>query len=126
MAFFVRFTTNAKLDLERGKSFHCTPFSEGEISIEKLAASIDCDEDDIEVVDGLYVQMLEGLCGFKLDAKTLNEAIEETKEGVEDKRSSFQQYSPQTGSIAIFKGIETDADVPDGDNFIPLSIEKIL
>jgi len=125
MSFFVRFTTDAKIDLERGQSFHSTDFKEGEISKEKLSEMMNCDEDDIEVINGHYVQLLEGLCGFELEAETLEEAIEEVEEALEEPRSPFHQYS-QIGGIAIFKGELTDSDVPDGDNFRPISIEKIF
>ena len=125
MAFFVRFTTNAKLDLERGQSFHSTGFKKGEIKKKRLAEMLDCDKGDIEVIDGLYVQLLEGLCGFELEAETLEEAIEEVEEALEEPKSPFHQYS-QLRVVAIFKGELTNSDVPDGDNFRPVSIEKIF
>ena len=86
---------------------------------------LDCDKDEIKVIDGFYVQMLDGLCGFELEAETLEEAIEEVKEGLEEPKSPFHQYS-QLGGGAIFKGVLTDSEVPDGDNFHPISIENIL
>ena len=125
MAFFVRFTTDAKIDLERGQSFHSTSFKKGEIKKKKLAEMLGCDKDDINVIDGLYVQLLEGLCGFELEAETLEEAIEEVEDAIESPNSPFHQYS-QLGRGAIFKGTLTDSEVPDGDNFHPISIEKIF
>ena len=125
MSFFLRFTTEAREDLQRGQSMHATSFAEGEITIERLAEMMDCDEDDIEVVCGHYVQMLEGLCGFELEAENIEEAIEEVEEAIENPNSPFHQYS-QIGGMAIFKGSLTDSDVSDGDNFYPSSIVKIF
>lgn len=122
--FFVRFTTNANKDLERGQSFHATDFAKGEIKKSRLAEMMGCEKDDIKIIDKRFVQMLDGLCGFELEAETLEEAIEEVEDSLNIHNSPFHQYS-SIGGFAIFKGklSSSDFQVPDGDLFIPFSVE---
>jgi len=85
MAFFLRFTNNPILDLQRGSSYHFSSFSKGfhssdeEKEIKYVAEMFGCDSDDIEYIDNKYVQALGGLCGFELDSEDLEDAIDEAK-----------------------------------------------
>lgn len=120
MAFFLRFTNSAKEDLERGTSLHLSDFSKEDISIADLAEMFDCDEDDIVEFNGRLCQQLDGICGYELEATTIEEAIEEVNEGV-------FQFS-DSGKAVIYRGVESSQTnlVPDGDLFYPLSIEITL
>lgn len=85
--YFLRFTENPEADLERGQSYH-----------------YDDDGNKYEVG---------GLCGFELEAETLEEAIEEVKEFSWNYVYNFKSM----GDIAcIFTGEDVDT-VPDGDVF---------
>ena len=79
-----------------------------------------CDASSVKLVDGLYVQVLDGLCGYLLEAENLEEAIEE----VENNSSQFEEI----GKAVIFTGrYSNDSDlIPDGDLFVPYSIAKEL
>lgn len=124
--FFLRFTTDANKDLERGQSFHATDFAKGEIKKSKLAKMMGCEKDDISVVNGYLVQLLDGLCGFELESSSLEEAIEEVRDALDSPNSPFHQYIG-IGGWAIFKGklSSSDFQVPDGDLFSPFSVEYI-
>jgi hypothetical protein len=94
MNYFLRFTDNPNSDLERGTSIHAS--DDGENTI------------------------LDGLCGYLLEAESLEEAIEEAKDG--------QWQFDFVGTPVIFKGKYSQESnlVPDGDLFIPISIEAVL
>lgn len=120
MALFLRFTYNPDLDIERGASFHATDYREADITKKELAEILGCNTGDIESVNGMLVYMLNGLCGYELDAETIEEAIEEIEEG-------DWQFSG-IGDPVIFKGVASSdsVEVPDGDLFHPQAILKIL
>lgn len=92
--YFLRFTDTAKEDLERGTSINASDDNNNEI--------------------------LNGLCGYLLEANNLEDAIKEANEGI-------YQFS-FVGKPVIFKGIYSDDSnkVADGDLFIPISIESEL
>lgn len=77
---------------------------------------LNCDISDVKTIKGMYVQVLNGLCGYLLGAETLEKAIEEVS-----KRKFQFDFA---GRPVIFKGKYIENDVPDGDLFIPYSIEK--
>lgn len=116
MAYFLRFTNTANQDLERGTSVNWSDYKVGTIKPKKVAELFGCDEDNIGEFEGNYCQVLNGLCGYELEANTLEEAIEE----VEDNAYQFSYV----GKAVIFSGkYSNDANfVADGDLFIPFKI----
>jgi hypothetical protein len=118
MAYFLRFTDTAKQDLERGTSIHASDLSIDDFSKEQVAEIFECDVDNVGIFDESYCQILDGICGYSLSAETLEEAIEEIEEN--DYQFKF------VGKAVIFKGrYSNDSDlIPDGDLFVPHSIEK--
>ena len=117
MKYFVRFTDTAKADLERGTSVNASDLDVNEISRGDAAHMFNCDEDSIQEIEGCWYQILDGICGYELEADNLEDAIEE----VEDRNFQFSFV----GRPVIFKGkYATDGQyVADGDLFIPESIE---
>lgn len=117
MAFFLRFTETAQQDLERGTSIHASDLSINNFTAEQAAESFGCDIDSVGEFNGCYCQILDGICGYTLNAETLEEAIEE----VEENSYQFQFV----GKAVIFKGRYSNDSVliPDGDLFVPYSIE---
>ena len=117
MKYFLRFTNTAAEDLERATSVNASDLNVNEISKEDAAAMFGCDEEMIEEVNGCWYQILDGLCGYLLDAETLEDAIEEVENT--NKQFSF------VGRPVIFKGTYSgDSNyVADGDLFKPISIE---
>ena len=107
---FMRSTNNAEKDLEGGYSYHQSDFKvgsitwleDGETEKQWVANGFGCTEDEIEVAeDGYYVQALEGLCAYALEAETLEEAIEEIAEmDIEH----MESINPE--NIHIFEGKE--------------------
>jgi hypothetical protein len=97
MAFFLRYTQTPQLDLEIGVSGHYN------------------DEGEKEELDGL--------CGFELEAETIEEAIEEAQLHNEGIVYNFKSM----GDIAyIFEGKFLDF-VPDGHVFEPAKfITKVI
>jgi acyl CoA:acetate/3-ketoacid CoA transferase alpha subunit len=115
MSFFLRFTNTAKNDLKRGTSIHATGYDKTICSKKAMSELLGCDVSDIKIVNGLYVQVLNGICGYLLEAETIEEAIEE----VNDNSYQFDFV----GRAVIFKGRYVENDVPDGDLFCPTSIQ---
>lgn len=120
MAYFLRFTETANEDLERGTSIHASDLSINDYTIEQASEIFGCDVDMVGEFNDCHCQILAGICGYTLNAETLEEAIEEIEEN--DYQFSF------VGQAVIFKGrYSSDSDlVPDGDLFAPYSIEKEL
>ena len=107
---FMRSTNNAEKDLEGGYSYHQSDFKvgsitwleDGETEKQWVANGFGCTEDEIEVAeDGFYVQALEGLCAYALEAETLEKAIEEISE-----MDIEHMESINTENIYIFEGKE--------------------
>ena len=119
MKFFLRYTNTANDDLERGTSVNASDLNVNEISKEDAASMFGCDEEMIEEVNGCWFQILNGICGYELEAETIEEAIEEA---ATEKQFAF------VGRPVIFKGkYASDSEyVADGDLFIPVSIEVEL
>lgn len=120
MAYFLRFTETAQNDLERGTSIHASDLSINDFTPEQAAESFGCDVDSVGEFNGCYCQILDGICGYTLNAETLEEAIEE----VEGNSYQFEFV----GKAVIFTGrYSNDSDlIPDGDLFVPYSIAKEL
>jgi len=117
MTYFLRYTNTATKDLKRGTSLHCSDLEVSEVSREDAAAAFGCDKSEVKKVNGLWCQVLDGLCGYLLEADTLEDAIEEVEEN--ERQFSF------VGRHVIFSGkYSQDSElVPDGDLFIPFKIE---
>jgi hypothetical protein len=111
MAFFLRYTDKLELDLERKTSVHLCDGAEGAD----------------EFVEGLgYVQILNGLCGFAIEADNEEEAIEEAIEAVKynRKRLNANASGEEYGRHAfLFEGNYT-GDCVDGDLFSPSRVVK--
>lgn len=120
MAYFLRYTTTANQDLERNASFHASGLSKQDSTLESVASLFGCDIEDVVLLDyGMYnngvnngdmcyFHQLEGLCGFELEAETLEEAIVEAKE------FSFNEVynSDSMGEIiTIFEGEYIDENL---------------
>lgn len=118
MAYFLRFTETAKEDLERGTSIHASDLSINACSTEEAAEIFGCNVDNVGEFNECYCQILDGICGYTLNAETLEEAIEEVGE------NSYQFEF--VGKAVIFTGrYSNDSDlIPDGDLFVPYSIAK--
>ena len=116
MKYFLRYTNTANEDLERGTSVNASDLDVNEISKEYAASMFGCDEEMIEEVNECWFQILNGICGYELEAETIEEAIEE---------ASIEKQFAFVGKPVIFKGrYASDSDyVADGDLFIPISIE---
>jgi len=107
---FMRSTNDAEKDLKGGYSYHQSDFKagtidwleDGETEKQWVAKRFGCDEEEIEIAeDGYYVQALEGLCAYALEAETLEEAIEEISEmDIEH----MESINPE--NIYIFEGKE--------------------
>jgi len=117
MAYFLRFTNTANDDLKRGTSLHFSDLEASEVSKSRAAEMFNCETSEVKKVNGLWCQVLDGLCGYLLEASTLEEAIEEVREG------GYQFEF--VGRPVIFSGkYSQDSDfIPDGDLFIPFKIE---
>lgn len=120
MAYFLRFTETAQNDLERGTSIHASDLTIESYKKEEAAEILGCDIDSIGEFNGCHCHVLDGICGYTLNAETLEEAVEE----VEGKSWQFEFV----GKAVIFTGrYSNDSDlIPDGDLFIPYTIEKEL
>jgi hypothetical protein len=90
MTYFLRFTDTANEDLERGTSIHASDYDNNHI--------------------------LDGLCGYMLEADNEEDAIEEIENGI-------WQFS-FVGKAVLYTGkvAQDDNLVPDGDLFIPFEI----
>lgn len=120
MAFFLRYTTTANEDLDRNASFHASGLSKQDSTFESVASLFGCDIEDVVLLDNgmynngvnngdmCYFHQLQGLCGFELEAETLEEAIQEAKE------FSFNEvYNSDTMGeiITIFEGEYIDENL---------------
>ena len=79
MKYYLRYSNTIDADIERGYSYNWGDIDERTGSAEEAAEAYRCDIEDLEVVNGIYNQMLPGLCVFELEAETLEEAIEEAE-----------------------------------------------
>ena len=111
MAFFLRYTDKVQIDMERQTSVHLC----------------DSPEQADEFVEGVgHVQILNGLCGFPIEADNEEDAIEEAIETVLYKRKRFDANSSgdEFGRHAfLFEG-KYSGDCIDGDLFVPARIVK--
>jgi len=111
---FIRSTNDSGKDLKSGYSYHQSDYKvgsidwleDGQTEIEFVANAFGCDVDDIEVAeDGYYVQVLEGLCGYALEAGNLEDAIEEISDMIIE---NMESINPD--NIYIFEGEEIASD----------------
>lgn len=114
--YFLRYTNTATEDLERGTSINSSDFSASEISRERVAEMFGCDAEEVQEINGTWCQVLDGLCGYQLEADNLEDAIEESQ-------SNPRQFA-FVGQAVIFKGVaaKTAHFVADGDLFHPQQI----
>lgn len=114
--YFIRFTTNAQADLERGYSFAGYQlFDSREKAVAEFVELHGDDEDLIaqDNVTGMWGRRLSGLCGFGPFA-----SAEEAVASVNSYRGNYN------GTHAIFRGIESwnpdvDGSDDEGVRFIP-------
>lgn len=127
MKFFLRFTPTPDLDLERGTSYHETPWDEDERTIEEVAEACDCPVDSIEAFDfrgrgvNTYMQALGGLCGFELEAQTLEDAIKEAEDKYAASNDGHGYDMRSIPTWAIFTGSVEDR-CPEGVVFCPRAV----
>lgn len=116
MKYFLRYTNTANEDLERGTSINASDLDINETSRADAAVMFGCEECMIEEVNGCWFQVLNGLCGYELEADNINDAIDEAKI---ERQFSF------VGNPVIFKGkyANDSCYVADGDLFIPISFK---
>jgi len=111
MAFFLRYTDKAEIDLARKTSVHL------------------CDSENQadEFISGVgHVQFLNGLCGFEIESENEEDAIEEAVEYVLYHRQNFHANSSgeEFGRHAfLFEG-KISGDCIDGVLFMPKRIVK--
>jgi len=120
MAYYLRFTETAEQDLERGTSIHSSDLSVNDFTTEQAANYFGCDIEAVGEFNGCYCQILDGICGYELQAETLEDAIEEVN-------SNQYQFS-SIGKAVIYSGRYSSQNVlvPDGDLFYPFSIQAII
>lgn len=128
MAFYLRYTEKPIEDLLRGVSYHASGMSVEDTTIENVTSLFDCDEECIVELDWgvyskgkadgniCYFQELNGLCGFELEAETLEDAIEEANEFEYN-----SAYESSNTNWAIFEG-EYAGDCPEGELFSPVAV----
>ena len=117
--YFLRFTQNPEQDIERGTSAHYSDLKVNETDQENAASLFGAEVEEIQDIEGYWCHVLDGLCGFQLQADTLEAAIEEVKDFEHN-----SVYSMQTmGDIAtIFSGVYSN-EVPEGCVFYPKKLE---
>lgn len=65
MSYFLRASTDIQADLERGYSYHCTPFSSLQDAVDYFDG--DLDEGDFGVINDTVNIKLDGLCAIAVD-----------------------------------------------------------
>lgn len=113
--YFLRFTSTAEADLRRNVSYHSTGIRKEDATKKEVAEMLDCNVSAIKVLKGYYVQELNGLCAFEVEA----DSIEEAEESVEQYQNRYQYGE----SWAIFSGVYR-GDCPEGCTFLATKILK--
>jgi hypothetical protein len=104
MAFFLRFTVDAQDDLERKVSYDCD-----------ISENLDSIPDNaVRFEDGLIGIPLPGLCGYELDAETIDDAVELAKQGQVIGHNYLPYGNIENDDWVIFEG-EYVAELPFGD-----------
>lgn len=127
MDYFIRYTQNAKLDIERKYSCHHSDCKVGDVAKwdgednrgeeEILAEAWNCEIEDVVIINNYYSQKLSGLCAFELSAHTEEEAIEEAT-----KHNYNSVYNTKDfPSFSVFAG-EYINECPEGCVFMPIKI----
>jgi hypothetical protein len=105
--YFLRFTDDIQADIKRGCSYHSTGIRKEDMKKAQVAEMMDCDKEDIVVLDGYYVQELPGLCAFLIEAEDLEEAIEEVES------NDWGIFDPVTEGWVLMTGVDVD-NCPEG------------
>ena len=111
MALYLRYTENPTDDLARNTSYHDLGFYQGE------DAEIDAGHEgkpNVEVFDGRYAEVIGGLCGYLMQAETLEDAIAEVKANP----GNFPYVSPETSTWAVYEGTDPQINNTFGDGDI--------
>ena len=111
MELYLRYTENPTEDLARNTSYHDLGFYQGEDS------EIDAEysqKANVEVLDGRYVEVIGGLCGYLLEAETVEDAITEVKQHP----VNFPYVSPETSTWGIYEGYDPHINNTFGDGDI--------
>lgn len=105
MKYFLRYTATPNADIERGESYHVT----GLYDKEEFAQVAEQEGYEWNEFFGAYVEVLNGLCAFELDAEDLEEAIEEA----ETFKKADYKTTPESSYI-ICTGVIV-GDCPEGE-----------
>ena len=102
MEYFLRSTN----DLTQNYSYHQTGLDANDYSIDQVSELLGCDLEDIEVAeDNTYIQVLSGLCCYKLDSDNLEDAIEEANE-----MDFTNLHCLNLDNLYLFSGKEIESD----------------
>jgi len=120
MNLYLRFTTDHEDDAQRGTSYHDIGFYKGEdVEIDaRYAAGRDENGKEIILMDDRYISVIGGLCGYLMEAETLEDAIEEAKAG------NYPYGSIGFDAWVIFEGEDPRIQnvFGDGDIFRPIRV----
>ena len=119
MRIFLRFTENPNLDLERGTSVHATSASSIEEAEEWHG------EGQYIQIDNTICMLLSGLCGYYLDAESVEEAIAEYNSDYEGSRVANASADEKRRPV-LFEGEFSEDEIPDGFLFCPIRVLKVL
>lgn len=111
MNLFLRFTETPEEDMNRNTSIHITDAS----SIDEAVEMYGGEAEDYVITEMGVGQIIDGLCGFILDAENLEDALKEIDERYSNPMSQYNTVS--NPSFAIYEGEYADGDVPDGTAF---------
>jgi len=133
--FFLRYTSNPERDLAKSYSYHQiqdlnnydglekyvnqVDVYDGLSPIEVAAKELDLEVEDLEVIDGVVLQKLNGLCAFELESENIEDAIEEVKDF---KFNSVYNSKDMGQSAVIFTGIYNE----ENEEGVLFSPEKIV
>ena len=110
--YFARVTDHPELDLERATSVHLTDEVEGTRKLE---------ENEV-IVYNQIAQIINGICGYEMDASDLA-SIEELEKELEEFKNSKHIPFGSSDPWHVFKGIYGDiSNCDDGTVFIPCEI----
>lgn len=127
MDYFIRYTQNAKLDIERKYSYHHSDYKVGDVAKwddederqeeEILSEVWNCEIEDVVIINNYYSQKLSGLCAFELSAHTEEEAIEEATKHYYNSVYNTKDFP----SFSVFAG-EYINECPEGCLFMAIKI----
>ena len=120
MKIFLRFTEDPGTDMLRGTSVHATSAS----SIEE-AREWHGEEGEYMQIGGQVCMILNGLCGYYLDAETIEEAVVEYYSDYEGSRVA-NSFVDENRRPVFFEGEFSEDELPDGFLFHPIRILNAL